>query len=89
MSGSWQERAEAGQPLKPADLANALNDLAAGLHAVRLAIVELGARDAVLAKGLADNEATLAGALERLAKCEGPTPVAPKTQGGKAAGGSS
>lgn len=88
MSGTWSERAEAGSPLKPGDVGNALKDLAVALRAVQSAVVELDGRDEVLAKRLGDNEAMLADVVSRLVEFD--TAVKPaKSQGGKAAGGSS
>lgn len=76
MSGSWQERAEAGGPLKPGDLAAALRDVSAAQRAVTAALGAADERGAV-AKRLEAVEAKLADVLARLDAPKPPSKATP------------
>ncbi len=81
MSGSWLSRTEAGEPLKPGDLAVALRDLAAAQRVQEAAIDDLGELVGVAARRLVATETKLAEVLARLEADAKPA----KAQGGSKA----
>lgn len=85
MSGTWVERAEAGQAFKAADVGNALRDLAAAVRTVQGAVLELDGRDEALGGRLDEYEAKAAGIVARLAEIEAALKPAAKATPAKVA----
>lgn len=71
MSGSWSERVEAGAPMKPADYANALRDLARQSSQADAVVADLVNEVAALKAQAAELKA-------RLGRLEAPPPIPAK-----------